>query len=417
MGANDALIHSQSGFKPKIFPVINDVAPVEIDRAQSLDPKGASQREKVEELGRTDVVGYVSQDPSITTSLSQREYGSFELFRKLACKSDATTDIVLDDFGNSYFDIAAYLQDIDGNFEGTLWYPEQRLSGFGISISSPTALIDRSFDMIGEKAKILQGNNKYLIYLRKEVESGEAGTVSIVIGSGDYANYPAPVVNPDVASEYILRVIKVRGTVNTELVVGTDCTWTNGTLTLSVPSCLVGDVIKVYYTASTYITGSDYWTANNTDMVGMLPHSCSLYIGTSNYLYKIQSADIKVSLDREDQKEIGNKNVVLRSVKNKTVTITLGRILDKWTIEEVLRGEAVGYGVIDVSMFATNLTFIAAFYDDSTKTTFKWGFKCTNLAPSSFTLGSGSIDNIVKSDTTLEGENMTLTTLEATLGL
>ena len=120
MGANDALVHSQSGCFPKIFPIKGDVAPADIDRAQSLDPKVTLNREKVEELGRILPVDYIKGTPTVGCSLAQKEYGSLDFFRKITNVADSVTKVTLEDFRTPYFDIATYLEDDDGNFRELL---------------------------------------------------------------------------------------------------------------------------------------------------------------------------------------------------------------------------------------------------------------------------------------------------------
>jgi len=406
MGASDALIHSQSGCKPRIFPITGLGTPDQIDRAQSLDPKVSLNREKVEELGRELPVGYLKGVPTVGCSLAQKEYGSIEFFNKLANAADSALSVTLNDFSTSYFDIAAYLDDDDGTFRGTLYYPNQRLTGFSISIGSPTAMIERSFDFTGEDAKILQGVNKYLIYKAATVASGEAGTYAMTLSD------PFPVVDPNVASKYIFRVIRVKAGVSTELVETTNWTYSNATHILSILSATVADYYKVWYSAGAYPAGADPFVANDVDVAGLLANAASLYIGTTNYLYKVQSATVDVKFDREDIREIGNENVVVRGIKNKTVTITLGRILDKWTIEEVLAGKTVDYGILDVKLFSTDLTFLAKVYSDSAKGTFKIGLKATKMCPTDITPGSASIDNYLSSGDTLTGEDLLISTTE-----
>ena len=66
------MIHS-SKYQPKIYPVNGDGAPVEIDRAQSIDPTVSLNREKIEEIGNSDIVGFVKKSPSVGYRLTQLE--------------------------------------------------------------------------------------------------------------------------------------------------------------------------------------------------------------------------------------------------------------------------------------------------------------------------------------------------------
>lgn len=413
-----ALIHSQTGYVPKIYPHKNGISAGQIDRAQDLDPTVTLNREKVEELGRDGTVTWVKQVPSTGASLTQLEYGNIKFFRKLACKGNSVKTLTLNDFKDSYFDIAAHLTDDNGNYQETVLYPKHRLSNFSINIGDPESRIERSFDFVGEDAKVLQGSNKYYVRLDKTVASGEAGSVDIVIGSGGYSTYPSPVEDPNNTGKYFIQAFKYDGsTTTTELTEGTDYTYDSGTTTITISSAAVGEVYTFYYTASSYISGSNYWTNNDADSGVLMAHSASLYVGTSNYLYKLQSATIDADLDRNDLKEIGSKEVQLRGVSNKTVTVTLGRILDARTIEEVMSGKAANYGILEPDIFSSNLTFIAAFYDTASKSNFKIGFKATGMTPSEFRPGSASIDNYVDVGNTLECENLTITNDKTTLGI
>ena len=287
------------------------------------------------------------------------------------------------------------------------------MSGFSVYVSDPTALIERNFDFEGEQYHILQGDNKYFVEIVDTAGSGEVagGTYTYTLDD------PAPVEDPDNSGTYIFRVTRVRGTTTTD---DADLTYTydSGTGEISISSAQVGDIYKISYSATSYITGEDPFTANDTDLYGVRAHSAVLYLGTSNRLYKVQSATVDVRFDREDIREIGNEDAVARGTRNKTVTVTLGKLLDSdLTIEEVLRGESSGYGKIDMDELSNDLTFICAIYSDSGHGTFKWGFMCETLAPTEIRPGTGAVDTHVDSGVTLAGEDMTLTSLAATLGL
>ncbi|MBN1467730.1 MAG: hypothetical protein JW924_03310 [Fusobacteriaceae bacterium] len=372
--------------------------------------------------------------PTVTYRLTQNEYGSIEFWRKLANKDDTVDTISMHNshFDTSWFDIAGYLTDDDGNFLGTELYPELRLAGFSISIGSPEDILERSFDFVGEGSYLLQGNNAYYIYLRKDVASGDldsAGSVDIVVGAGDYANYPDPVANPDKASEtdsvkYLWRVMKIRGTASTKLVADTDYTYNPGTKTLTVSDCQADDIIKVWYTASSYISGQDPFTLNDADKGSIDADAVDLYFyipasgkpDSTDYLHKIQSATIDVTFDRADYKEIGNDEIILRGVNEYTATVTLNRYLHDLIIEEAMRNVASNYGVIDLDKLVDNLTLILKIYNDDSKSTFRLGYKLTNLSPTE-ARGATSIDEYESRDITLEGEELIITTNPTELGI
>jgi len=422
-----------SRLRPRIFPINGDADPAEIDRAQSLDKTTTLNREKNKEIGRVGIVDFRRGIPTVTYRLTQNEYGNIEFWRKLSNKDDTTDTISMHDshFDTSWFDIAGYLTDDDGNFLGTELYPDLRLAGFSISIGSPEDIVERGFDFTGERSYLLQGNNAYYIYLRKDVATGDllsGNAVEIEIGAGSYTNYPDPVANPDLtgsdAVKYLWRVVKVRGNTSTNLEADTDYSYDSGTNKITVEDCQAGDIIKVWYTASTYISGQDPFTLNDADKGSIDADAVDLYFyvpasgkpGSEDYLHKIQSIAIDVTFDRADYKEIGNDEIILRGVNEYTASITISRFLHDFIIEEAMRAVSTGYGVIDLDQFVDNLSLIVKIYEDDSKSSFKLGYKLTNLSPTE-ERGATAIDEYETRDVTLEGEELIITTNPTTLGI
>lgn len=413
------MIHS-SYYKPRIFPVKGTAVAAEIDRAQSIDPTVSLNRERVEEIGRDGVVGYLKKSPTVGYRLSQYEYGNIEFWQKLIgddSKGNAistSVPITLSDFSTPYFDICAYLTDDDGTFKGTMLYPSLRPSGFAFNIGGPQDIIDRSFDFVGESAIIWEGLNKYYIAAEKTVGSAGDNTVDL--------SAIQPAEDPDTAGKYMFRVVRVRAGVTTELVETTDYTYSNSTHLVTLVDPDASDVIKVYYTSGT--APAVQFTNNDSDAAGLLGDCASIYLyvpgsgkpSSSDYIYRLQSVNIDVKFDREDLREIGNKDVVQRGVKNKTVTVTLGKIMEDFTVEEILRGQVADYGKIDVAKLADDVVLIVKVFSDNDKGTFKYGFKATGLVARDMKSSAG-VNAYVKADCSLEGEDLTITADVAELGI
>jgi len=418
-----AMIHAKK-YKPRIFPIKGDASDAEIDRAQKIAPTATLNRDEVKEIGRESndgVVGYIKRASSVAYSLTQLEYGSLEFWQKLinddTLGNDGETPIDLDDFNNAYFNICAYLTDDDDNFVGTMWYPKLRTSGFSITVGDPDAIIERSFDLVGESAVQWQGDNKYIIYGTHTAGSG--GDNEIDLTSKE------PAEDPDNSGEYMLMVTRYRsGTGTTELTVSTDYSYSSVTkiLTINASAIATGDVIKYWYTSAT--APDAQFTVNDSDPVAIAGDSVSIYLyipasgkpSSSDYIYKLQSATIDVSLSRTDYKELGNKAVVKRGVDDKTVTITLGRILSETTVEEVLRGAGSDYGKLDVDEFTDEATLIIKFYADNSKTSFKYGIKCTDLTVSNFN-PSVDVGAYAERENVLTGSSMQITASTSELGI
>ncbi len=407
----EKMIHS-SYFRPKVFPYNGTGAPVEIDRLQELSGSTSLNRTKINEIGRDGIVGWKTAIPEISLTLRQLEYGSLEFWNKIT--NTTATSITHTDFKTATFDIAGYETDDDGTFVATIWYPELRTTGFGLNIGDPDASLERSFTCVGNDEIAWTNNNKYLIYL----ESTASGTGhQIVIGSGGFSAYPDPVDDPDQSGAIqLIRVLRVRSGTTTELVVTTDYTWNSSSNLLSfVGATAASDVFKVYYTATTYISGVDPFTENDSDLAEISADCVSIYLQTSEYVYRLQSVGVDVSFDRQDIKEIGNSEVVARGVRDTNVKVTLGRILEDYTIENILRAAGTTtYGKIDVRQFADDLSLTIKIFNNADKDTFKIGYKFTNLSPTTTDAGVPTVDYVTKG-TTLEGQEFLITTVEGAL--
>ena len=408
------MIHS-SDYDPRVYPYKGAGSSGQIDRVQDMSASVTLNRTKIEEIGRDGLIDWRKAIPEISVTLRQLEYGNIDFWRKLANTTDVDTQIFWSDYDTPQVDIAAYETDDDGTFLSTVWYPNLRLSGFTLNIGSPEDMMERNFTLVGEDEITLQGTNKYLIVLQDETCIGATHTIDI--GDGIWANYPTPIVDPDESGTdtYILKIVRVTAAgVTSELVETTNYTYSSVLSKVTIPASVSGDTYKVYYSAGSYITAQTPWTNNDADAGSLLAEHTSIYLETSNYVYRLQDVSIDVAFDRNDVREIGNDEVVLRGVRDVSTTVTLGRILDQWTVEEILRGVATNYPKINVRKFADNMNLIIKLYSDETKTTFLMGYAFTDLAPTSIDNGT-TLNEYVTRGVTLEGEVGFVTTDESLL--
>jgi len=384
----------------------------EIDRAQAIDPTISLNREKVEEIGRDDIVGYLAKSPTTGYRLTQYEYGNIEFWQKLVNdegKGDTGEEAIdLNDFKTAYFDICAFLTDDDGTFVGTMLYPSLRTAGFSLSIGDPQAIIERSFDFVGENAKQLRGDNKYWIYVKEEVNTGELATGNDFVVD---LSTREPAEDPNTADKYMQRIIRVRSGSSSELT-SDAYSYSATAKELTISNALVGDVYKIWYTSAT--VPANVFNLNDSDPAGIIADSAEIYLyvpasaeqaGASDYIYRLQSITLDISFDREDLREIGNSEVVQRGVRDKTVTVTLGRILEELTVEEILSGQGSSHGIIDFSKLSDSMSLLVKIYEDNTKTSFKYGFYASGLTATEVRDGAGTNAYITR-DNTLEGESL-----------
>ena len=407
-----SLFHS-SYFRPRVYPFNGDIAPAQIDRLQTLSASPTLNREKIREIGRDGIVDWRNRIPSTSVTAMQYEYGDLEFFRKITNKANSVNSITLADFKSSMFDIVGYKTDDDGTFQASVVYPKLRTSGFSINIGDPQAYIERNFNFIGEDEDIYKGDNKYYIYKRYAASGGAPETFTI--------SSPAAVADPDNSGQYMIRVLRVNISDGST----TQLTYTSGVasgttyaydgvnaLTVATTS---GDIIKAYYTATTYLS-EDVFTNNNSDAAALPAENSTilLYVSSNNTVYKLQSIGIDVSFDRTDYYEIGNGEVVQRGVRENTVRVTLGRILDAYTIEEVLRGVSSTYGRINTRKYIDDATLRLKIYGNSSKNTFNIGYRIPNLSPVSFD-NSIPTNDYINRGAVLEAQELTISTTESVI--
>jgi hypothetical protein len=342
-------IRHSSATKPRIIPWNGDTQPIDIDRVQAFSGGINQPSELVYELGRKDKICTDLKILEESCTLTQLEYGEIDFYLALANKSALPSGgLQLSDFDDALVDIISVGKDkFSGTMEQTLWLPKLSLNALTFNIANADSRIERTFDLGGDFFKILKNLN--VIYMQKiyTVPSGySAAPYAIVISD------PAPVLDPNVASKYIQRVLRVRSGVTTELELTTDYTWTNGTTTLSVLLATSGDILKVVYTASSFGTGGDYTTLNDVDLCYINADSVTVTlqsgVGTEVELDRLTGFNINASLKRISESVIGLQEKLLKNVESYDVKIALnGRVKDA-KIEDVLMGQAgAHWGIIE----------------------------------------------------------------------
>lgn len=374
-------IRHSSATKPRIIPWNGDTQPIDIDRVQAFSGGINQPSELVYELGRKDKICTDLKILEESCTLTQLEYGEIDFYLALANKSTLPSGgLQLSDFDDALVDIISVGKDkFSGTMEQTLWLPKLSLNALTFNIANADARVERTFDLGGDFFKILKNNNK--IYMQKivTVPSGYSSAPFAIVVSD-----PVPVLDPNVASKYIQRVLRVRSGVTTELVLTTDYTFTAPSA-LSILSATSGDLIKFVYTASSFGTGGDYTTLNDVDLCYINADSVTVTlqsgVGTEVELDRLTGFNINASLKRISESVIGLQEKLLKNVESYDVKIALnGRIKDA-KIEDVLMGQAgANWGIIDPNEFKTDLIVRVKVFEDATKTTFKMGYKVTAAA-------------------------------------
>lgn len=391
--------------KPRVFPWNSVRVPEQVDRLQNISGDLTLNREELWEIGREDRLGFRKQTPSLSFSATQFEYGNMKFWYDLANKKDPQSGedhyIDLDDLTTTRCELAAFLTDESDVFAGTIYLPNLRVNGFSINIGDPDAIVERSFDLVSEKYRIIEDN--YLAY-----------DSIIADGIGNKVITLDPVAIEYATDKYIYRVLRVRAGAVTNLEEGTgDNEWSYAAGDVTVRTCEVGDLIKVFYAAATAYT--DLWTDNDDDDTALLADYCEIYmkVGTQTKIYRLQTVGIDVSFERTDYKEIGNNEVVQTGVTSKSVTVSLNRFGENFTLEQILASDGI-LPDIDPEEFSENIKLLVKIFDDKEHTTLLIGYLMTGLTPS--TLGfTQAIQANMENTNALIGTNLKISDLESEL--
>ena len=362
----------ESGFKPTIDPWTGTADKGQIDRCQNFDPSITLPQDGIRQLGSDGVQAWIKGIMDAKATVKQWEYGKLEIFRKFANVEDSVKTITLPNFDAAAVTVSNYLTNTSGEFYATQVVPQLRLSGFSVGISNAKALVERNFTLEGNDFVVFYGTGKYFIKKEATVSTGEVISGNFTVALTD----PIPVIDP-ATSGYIYMIIRVRGSASEELN-STQYTYSNSTHNLIIAGADLGDVYKIYHTGATYITGQDPFTPNTTDKYGVRASYCKIYLGVGTQLKEVTSATLDVTITREDPIGIGFVRPIERGVTDREVKITLGDLANSdMTIEEYLAGVIPGFGKIDYSELATDLTVIVAIYDSEKQDNFLMGYRAS----------------------------------------
>jgi hypothetical protein len=386
---------------PRVYSWKRTETPGQIDRVNEIKGDVTLNQDKLYEVGRTLKLGIHKLTPDTPITINQNEYLTMKFWRELAGLNDPDSgddhDVTLEDLKDAVTDISASLTDDSGAFEGTVYFAKMRLGGFTIDVGDPDAKITRNFSLVGEYCKIIVDN--YLAY---------ATATAVGDGIQTIALSPAPIETT------IFRVLRIRAGVVSELVEDSSSPYADNTYRLDssnviIQTGLTGDIHKVFYPSATAYT--TLWTDNDSDPEASYADQCDIYLKVGSEadakVYRLQSVNIDVALERDDKGEIGNKEKVQYGVKTKTVTVKLGRLLETFTLEQILADQSgvSDSKIIDVRDFVDTVELRVKFYTDNTKTTFAFGYKVTGLSAESLSPLSAQPEEYNPADNSMTSDN------------
>lgn len=411
---SEQAIRHASAVKPLTIPVNSDVSRDNMDRVQSISGGVSQPSEDVFELGRLDKVCTDEGILDSTLSITQLEYGTIDSFLQFAgLSAEPVGGLTLSDFNTALTDLQQPGKtEFGGTVEQTLWLQKLSVDSISLDFADPEAKIERTFELSGDKYKMLRKANKYLIFVEDDAATGVSGNYVINISD------PAPVEDPNNTGVYVLQLYRIRSGVATELALTTDYTFNQPSNEITILSANAFDNYRIWYSAGSYGSAGDPTELNDVDDCFLKAESITVFIDDGVHaaveLDLLTSLSIAATLNRIDEGVLGNDEKILRDVETTEVTLSLdGRIKDS-TIEEVLMGEAgQDHGIIDADLFG-EVSVVVKIYEDSTKTTFKMGYKMTGLT---FSDESKDFDANAfgTKPVSLSGTNLLITAIEGNL--
>jgi hypothetical protein len=406
-------IRHASAFKPISVAELHAIDKDNWDRVQTFNAATTQPEEKLYELGRKAKMATDKGTFQTTLSMTQFEYGTIDSFLQLSGLSALPSGgFELSDFDDPRTDFISPGKDqYGGTVEQTLWVEDMALTSFGLTINADDQ-IERSFEFTGEYAKIAREGNKYVIFTTDDAPSGTSGSYTIDVSD------PAPVVDPNNAGEYILKLYRIRSGVATELDLTTDYTYSNSTKLITILSALASDHYRIWYTAASYGSAGDPEALNNSDRYYLPSENVTITIDdgvhTAVELTKITSFSLTASLNRTDQAVVGS-TTKLKDTESYDVSISIDQLVKNYPIEEALMGQAgQSWGIIDYTAF-DEVDVVVKIYTTSAKSVFLIGYKVPSATFADGTPANYNANAFGSNPNTLNSDELIISTTEGDL--
>jgi len=376
------------------------------------DPSVGS--EDVYVVGKKVRCGVDKEVPEVTVPLAQLERGEVDTYLTLAnLDAEPAGGFDLLDFNSSLVDVVYYMKDeFEGTVDASIWMPKTAVNSLTLNIDDPDARITRDIELSGDDRRVLLGDNKYLIHVEDTAPSGTSG--SYVIDISD----PAPVVDPNNAGVYVLRVDRTRSGETTSLAITTDYTYDNTPKEITIVSALTGDVYNVYYSASSFGSAGDPTTVDNDSICYLKAENVTVLIsdGTTELeMDRLSSLTITATLNRIDENVIGNDERVLREISDTPVTVDMSGRVKNYNGEKAFMNSLASSELISsVKLFNDNVKITVKIHNNADKDTFLIGYSVDNL---SYTDGSfsASANEFGTMDISASSTDLKITAVEGNL--
>jgi hypothetical protein len=405
-------IRHASAFKPISVAERAAISIDNWDRAQTFSVSVNQPQENLYEIGRLAKMVTDKEKLEVSVSITQFEYGTLDSFLQLAgLTAMPSGGLTLSDFDSARTDfINPGKTEFGGTLEQTIWCERLSVDSIGLNINADERL-ERTFELSGNFCKIARGDNKCVIFKSFDIGSGVSGEETLDVSD------PAPVVNPNKAGEYILKVFRIRDGVATELEVTTDYTYSDAAEEITILAAEEDDHIRVWYTAATYGSAGDPQALNDVDDYFLGAENVSVFVddGTNDpiELDKLTALSLSATLNRITEGAIGSNEDIFNDVENYEVTVGLDGFTKNYPIQEALMTQAgQSWGIIDYNQL-NPVTVLIKVFETADKDTFKIGFKIENCEFSDDSPADYTANEFGSSSVSLTSDNLTISTTES----
>ena len=376
------------------------------------DPSVAS--EDVYVVGKKAKCGTDKELPEVTVPLAMLERGEIDSYLTLTnLDSEPAGGFDLLDFNSSLVDAIYYVKDeFDGVVDSTIWMPKCAVNSINLNIDDPEARITRDIELSSDDRRILAGDNKYLIHVEDTAPSGTSGNYVIDISD------PVPVVDPNNAGVYVLRVDRTRSGETVSLAITTDYTYDNTPKEITIIAGLTGDVYNVYYSASSFGSAGDPTSVDSDSICFLKAENVTVLIsdGTTEVeLDRLSSLTLTATLNRIDENVIGNDERILREISDTPVTVDFSGRVKNYKGDKAFMNQLADSSMISsVKLFNDNVKVTIKIYNNADKDTFLIGYQVDNL---SYTDGSFSAtaNEFGTMDVSAQSDDVLITATEGNL--
>jgi len=404
-------VRHSSAFKPISVAERAAISRDNWDRVTNFSVSINQPQEKLYELGRLAKMTTDKDKLETSVSVSQYEYGELDSYLQLAGLSAMPSGgLELNDFDDPRTDyISPGKNEYGGTLEQTLWVERLSVDSLGFNINADERL-ERTYELSGNHCKIAREGNMYVIFVSDDAPSGTSGNYVIDISD------PAPVVDPNNAGVYVLKLYRIRSGVATELDITTDYTYDNGAKEITIIAGLASDNYRIWYTAASYGSAGDPQALNDADDYFLGAENVTVYIddGTNAQLELglLSSLSITATLNRTGEGAIGTSENIFNDVEDYDVSVSLGGFVKGYPIQEALMTQAAqSWGIIDYTIM-NEVAILVKVFETSAKSTFAIGYKLTGCELSDDSPAEYAANESGSSTLSLNTDNLLISTTE-----